>query len=56
MDETAFPAEEWAGLMHSLKGKIDPLDVYWTVFDSKAREDPVQGSSAGDISENYTGP
>ena len=30
---------------------IGPLDTYWEIFDSTAKEEPVQGSLAGDISD-----
>lgn len=52
-DATPFATEKWAGLYHSLKDKIGPLDVYWEIFDSTERSDPVQGSLAEDISEIY---
>lgn len=28
-EETPFATEKWAGLFHSLKEKISPLDTYW---------------------------
>jgi hypothetical protein len=53
VDETSFPTAQWVGLFQSIKGKIRPQDAYWTVFDSREKEAPVQGSLAGDISETY---
>ena len=53
VDETPFATEQWAGLFHSIKEKIGPLDAYWTIFDSTEKDDPGQGSLAGDISEIY---
>jgi hypothetical protein len=53
VDETPFPTAQWAKLFQSIKEKIGPLDVYWTVFDSTEKEAPVQGSLAQDISEIY---
>lgn len=52
-DETPFPLEDWKALERSLTEKIGPLDAYWQVFDSTEKEDPVQGSLGGDISEIY---
>lgn len=50
---SAFQSDKWDELRHSLKEKIGSLDTYWTVFDSTERQEPVQGSLAGDISEIY---
>lgn len=33
--------------------KIGSLDTYWQVFDPTHKEEPVQGSLSGDISEIY---
>src|SRR5258708_16531058 len=52
-DGTPFATEKWAGLRHSLKEKIGPLDTYWGIFDSTEKSEPTQGSLAGDISEIY---
>ena len=52
-DETPFATEKWAGLFHSLKEKIGPLDAYWGLFDSTEKSEPAQGSLTGDISEIY---
>jgi len=50
-DETPFQTETWGKLRHSLQEKIGPLDTYWEIFDSTEKQEPVQGSLAGDISE-----
>ena len=52
-DDTPFPTDEWKKQYLSLREKIGPLDAYWLVFDSAEKEEPVQGSLAGDISEIY---
>jgi hypothetical protein len=52
-DGTPFATEKWAGLFHSLREKIGPLDAYWAIFDSTEKSEPAQGSLAGDISEIY---
>jgi hypothetical protein len=52
-DETPFATERSAELCNSLRGKIGPLDAYWTIFDSTENGAPVQGTLAGDISEIY---
>jgi hypothetical protein len=36
-----------------LREKIGELDVYWGVFDSTAKEEPVQATLSADISEIY---
>jgi hypothetical protein len=46
-EETALTTQKWAGLFRSLKEKIDPLDIYWGIFDSTENGDPVQSSLAG---------
>jgi hypothetical protein len=53
VDETPFSSEEWAQLYHSLREKIGELDSYWGVSDSTEKEEPIQASLAGDISEIY---
>lgn len=35
------------------QGENWPLDTYWTIFDFMEKQEPVQGSLAGDISEIY---
>ena len=35
------------------KIKIGTFDTYWTIFDFTEKQEPVQGSLAGDISEIY---
>ena len=52
-DESPFQTEEWDLLRRSLQEKIGPRDAYWQVFDSSAKDEPVHGSLAGDISEIY---
>ena len=48
-----FQTDEWNELRRLLKEKIGPLEAYWEIFDSTAKQEPVQGSLAGDISEIY---
>jgi hypothetical protein len=45
--------DELTELFRSLKQKIGPLEEYWEIFDATAKEAPVQGSIALDISEIY---
>ena len=52
-DGAPFQTDEWNKLHRLLKEKIGPLDTYWEIFDSTAKEEPVQGSLAGDISDIY---
>ena len=52
-DGTPFPTDQWAEQCRALREKIGEVDVYWHVFDSTEKEEPVQGSLAGDISEIY---
>jgi len=52
-DEPPFQTEGWDTLRRSLQEKIGSLDAYWQVFDSTSKEEQVQGSLAGDISEIY---
>jgi hypothetical protein len=52
-DETPFQADKGDTLRRSLQEKIGSRDTYWQVFDSSCKEEPVQGSLAGDISEIY---
>jgi Domain of unknown function (DUF5063) len=52
-NETPFPTEAWAGLFHSPREKLGPLDMYWELFDSTKKEDLVQGTLSGDLSEIY---
>jgi hypothetical protein len=52
-DEAPFQRDKWDALRRSLGEKIGPLDTYWTVFDFTEKQEPVQGSLAGDISEIY---
>lgn len=52
-DAPPFQADQWDTLRRSLQEKIGSLDTYWQVFDSTHKEEPVQGSLSGDISEIY---
>jgi|SRR5690348_12383556 uncharacterized protein DUF5063 len=52
-NETPFKTDKWGELHRSLREKIGPLDTYWTIFDFTEKQEPVQGSLAGDISEIY---
>jgi len=52
-DEAPFKTEKWDELHRSLREKIGPLDTYWTVFDFTEKQEPVEGTLAGDISEIY---
>jgi hypothetical protein len=52
-DGTPLETDKLIELERSLREKIGLLDIYWTVFDSTAKQEPVQGSLAGDISEIY---
>ena len=52
-NEPAFQTEKWDTLRCSLQEKIGSLDAYWQVFDSTSKEEAVQRSLAGDISEIY---
>ncbi len=52
-NEAPFQTDRWAELRRSLEKKIGPLDTYWTIFDFTEKQEPVQGSIAGDISEIY---
>ena len=45
--------DELEELFHSIRQKIGPLDEYWEIFDATAKDAPVQGSIALDISEIY---
>jgi hypothetical protein len=51
-DATPFQTDRWNTRL-SLQEKIGSLDAYWQVFDSSRKEEPVQGSLSGDISEIY---
>jgi Domain of unknown function (DUF5063) len=51
--EATFQTDKWDELRRSLREKIGPLDTYWTIFDSTEKQEPVQGSLSGDISEIY---
>jgi Domain of unknown function (DUF5063) len=52
-DEAPIQTDKWDELHRSLREKIGPLDTYWTIFDVTEKQEPVQGSLAGDISEIY---
>lgn len=52
-DEPSFPADKEDELHKSLSEKIGAIDAYWEVFDTTAKQEPVQCSLAGDISEIY---
>jgi hypothetical protein len=52
-DEALFHSDERNELHRSLMEKIGPLDAYWEIYDSTQKQEPVQGSLAGDISEIY---
>jgi hypothetical protein len=52
-DETAFQSDKWDELRRSLEKKIGTLNTYWTIFDFTEKQEPLQGSLAGDISEIY---
>ena len=52
-DELPLPTDKWDELRLSLREKIGPIDAYWEIFDSTDKQEPVQGSLAGDISEIY---
>ena len=52
-EEAPFQSDKWDELRRSLREKIGPLDTYWTIFDFTEKEEPGQGSLAGDISEIY---
>jgi hypothetical protein len=52
-DESPVQTDKWDELRRSLGEKIGPLDTYWTIFDSTKKQEPAQGSLAGDISEIY---
>ena len=45
--------DKWDELHRTLREKTGPLDTYWTIFDFTEKQEPVQGSLAGDISEIY---
>jgi hypothetical protein len=51
VNETLLPEDD--ELRRSLQEKLGSLDVYWQIFDSTAKQEPVQGSIAQDISEIY---
>jgi hypothetical protein len=53
-EETPSAKHDSRRLFRPLKEKIGPLDGYWTVFDSTANANPVQGSLSMDISEIYS--
>ena len=53
LDGVSLRTDKWDELRRSLREKIGLLDTYWTIFDSTEKEEPVQGSLAGDISEIY---
>lgn len=48
-----FDSDGFHKLLCSLKQKIGPHDAHWRVFDFTEKEDPIQGSLAGDLSEIY---
>jgi hypothetical protein len=52
-DKAALKTANWDELHRSLREKIGPLDTYWTIFDFTEKQEPVQRSLAGDISEIY---
>lgn len=52
-DETPFQSDKWDELRRSLEKKIGALGMYWAIFDFTEKQEPVQGSLAGDISEIY---
>ena len=52
-DEVPFHTDAENELQRSLTERIGSLDAYWEVFDSTEKQEPVQGSLAGDISEIY---
>jgi uncharacterized protein DUF5063 len=52
-DEAPFQSDKWDELRCSLEKKIGTLGTYWTIFDFTEKQEPVQGSLAGDISEIY---
>ena len=52
-DELPFSTDKWDELRQSLREKIGPIDAYWEIFDSTEKQEPVQVSIAGDISEIY---
>jgi hypothetical protein len=52
-DEAPFQLGKWDELRRSLENKIGALSTYWTIFDFTEKQEPVQGSLAGDISEIY---
>ena len=52
-DDTPFPMEQWTALYHSLREKIGDKDVYWEVFDSQQKEQPIQATLSNDISDIY---
>ena len=53
-NESPFSKEEWSKQYEFLREKIGEFDSYWAVFDMTEKEEPVQGSLAGDISEIYS--
>jgi hypothetical protein len=52
-DEPPFQIEKCETLRRTLQETFGPRDAYWRVFDSTSKEEPVQRSLAGDISEIY---
>jgi Domain of unknown function (DUF5063) len=52
-DEAPFQSDKLDELRRSLEKKIGTLGMYWTIFDLTEKQEPVQGSLAGDISEIY---
>lgn len=52
-DDATFQSDKWDDLRRSLENKIGTFDTYWTIFDFTEKQEPVQGSLAGDISEIY---
>ena len=51
--EAPLQTDKWDELHRTLREKTGPLDTYWTIFDFTEKQEPVQGSLAGDISEIY---
>jgi hypothetical protein len=52
-DVAPFQSDKWDKLRRSLEKKIGILGTYWTIFDFTEKQEPVQTSLAGDISEIY---
>lgn len=53
IETSQLDTDAWSTVFKSLQEKFGSRDLYWTVFDSTEKAEPLQGSLADDISEIY---